>query len=55
VGNTVDQIAVVWPEVHEFGFANEMDKFELQLGTVWVSACGAVPPSPVSTPSTPLS
>ncbi len=31
-GVTTDQIARVWPQAHEFGFANEMDAFGLQFG-----------------------
>ena len=31
-GTTTDQIAMVWPEAHEFGFENEMDAFGLQFG-----------------------
>jgi len=31
-GTTTDQIAMVWPEAHEFGFEDEMDAFGLQFG-----------------------
>ncbi len=31
-GNTTDQIAMVWPQAHEFGFVDEMDAFGLQFG-----------------------
>ena len=31
-GVSTDQIALVWPEAHEFGFADEMEAFALQFG-----------------------
>ena len=31
-GVSTDQIAAVWPEAHEFGFADEMEAFALQFG-----------------------
>jgi Xaa-Pro aminopeptidase len=31
-GTTTDQIARLWPEAKDFGFANEMDAFGLQFG-----------------------
>jgi Xaa-Pro aminopeptidase len=31
-GATTDEIALVWPEAHEFGFEDEMDAFGLQFG-----------------------